>query len=116
MMDTQQHFFELIRSEYASLGQGKLPQELLDAVSGKVSAYYFEQYRRFFKQYPKAKKRYSSFQLRDLDHPKTYEIVIKTLKEKMGTAYEKYAIALLKMDLDDLRKFEKNREAFYGMF
>ncbi len=115
-MDSRQKFLELIRKEYSDLTLGKIDEELLDAVSVGVTDYYYEQYQRFRKQYPKSIKRYSSFHLKDLHHPSTHELIIKIVKEKVGAEYEESATKFLNMTLDELKGFEKNREEFYKMF
>tara|TARA_R110000744_G_scaffold94800_1_gene183236 strand:+ start:636 stop:1010 length:375 start_codon:yes stop_codon:yes gene_type:complete len=115
-MDSRQKFFEIIRKEYSDLTLSKVEEDLLDAVSTGVTDYYYEQYQRFRKQYPKSIKRYSSFNLKDLDHPNTHELIIKIVKEKVGTEYENPTTKFLDMTLDELKGFEKNREEFYNMF
>jgi hypothetical protein len=88
----------------------------VDLVSNAVTDYYYDQNQRFGQQHPKSIKRYSTFQLKDLDHPTTFEIVIKILKEKIGDGYEKFTLPFLSMTLEELRQFEKSREEFHNMF
>ena len=115
-MDSKQKFLDTIRTEYLDLTQGQVSVDLIDFVSERITDYYYDQYKRFRKQYPKSIKRYSAFQTKDLDHPTTHETVIKAVKEKVGIDYEKYAILFLDTTLDELKSFEKNREEFYKMF
>ncbi|NAS29736.1 hypothetical protein GTQ40_02020 [Flavobacteriaceae bacterium R38] len=115
-MDSKEQFLEIIRKKYLDLTQEQVPFDLVDEVSNNITDYYYDQYQRFIKQYPKSVKRYSSFQIKDLDHPITHETIIKILKEKVDTDYEKYAILFLNMTLEELKKFERNREEFYKMF
>lgn len=96
--------------------KGQVSELQLDLVSKAIVDYYYEQYQRFGRQYPKSIKRYSTFQLTDLDHPTTFEIIIKTLKEKIGTGYGELTLPFLKMTLDELRQFERSREEFRKMF
>ena len=115
-MQLRDDFLNAIENEYLRLTKGKVPDEFVTAVSKNVMEYYYDQYQRFRKQYPKSIKRYSSFQIKDLDHPYTREMVIKTLKEMVGDDYERYATLFLNMTPEELKKFEKNREEFYKMF
>ncbi|PQB04341.1 hypothetical protein [Aureitalea marina] len=115
-MDSRQKFLEIIRKEYSNLTLDQIKEELLDAVSIGVTDYYYKQYQRFRKQYPKSIKRYSSFHLKDLDHPTTHELIIKILKEKVGAEYKEPATKFLNMTLDEFKDFEKKREEFYNMF
>jgi hypothetical protein len=115
-MDSRDKFLTTIRDEYLRVTRGKVTEDKVDLVSNVVTDYYYDQYQRFRQQYPKSIKRYSTFQLKDLDHPTTFEIVIKVLKEKVGVDYEKIAIQFLIMTLDELKQFEKSRQEFYKMF
>jgi hypothetical protein len=115
-MDSKQRFFDTIRKEYLAVTQGQVSEDLIDFISKRITDYYYDQYARFRKQYPKSIKRYSAFQNKDLDHPTTHETIINALKEKVGVDYKKYATLFLNMTLDELKSFERNREEFYKMF
>ena len=96
--------------------EGKIPVELLKEVCNSIADYYYAQYERFTIQYPKSIKRYSTFKVKDLEHPTSYEIIIKFFKQKFGSKYTDYTKILLGMNDDELKLFEKNREDFYNMF
>lgn len=115
-MDSKHQFLEIIKKKYSDLTVGKVDEELLNAVSDGVTNYYYEQYQRFHKQYPKSIRRYSSFHLKDLDHPSTHELIIKIIRKRVGAEYVKPTTIFLDMTLDELKRFEKNREEFYKMF
>jgi hypothetical protein len=113
-MDSKQEFFRVIYNHYSEITKDKVPDEILHELSETISDYYYEQYIRFGKQYPKSIKRYSTFQIKDLDHSTTFEIIIKFLKNKAGSKYSELALSILPMTLDELRAFERNRENFYN--
>ena len=115
-MDAKQDFFNSIHSYYVNISGDKVPSELLNEVSKVITEYYYEQYSRFGKQYPNSAKRYSSFQLKDLDHPTTFEMIIKYFKTKSSERYREYSQQLLNMSDQELAKFEKNIEDFYKMW
>jgi hypothetical protein len=115
-INSKTQFLKTIKGGYLRLTNGCVPEYLLNAVSKAITDYYYDQYRRFRKQYPKSVKRYSTFQIKDLNHPTTFEIIIKVLREKVGKDYDKFAPLFLNMTLDELRQFKKNREEFYQMF
>lgn len=115
-MDSRDKFLTTIKHEYLRVTKGEVTEDKVDLVSNAVTDYYYDQYQRFEQQYPKSIKRYSTFQLKDLDHPTTFEIVIKVLKEKIGVDYEKTVLQFLNMTLEELRQFEKSRQEFYKMF
>jgi hypothetical protein len=115
-MDTRQQFLEVIQNEYSKIVGNNMPNDLLKVVSEAITDYYYDQYQRFSKQYPKSIKRYSSFQTKDLDHPNAFELIIKTLKKAVGPEYEIYAMLMLKMSKDELTDFERRMRDFHNMF
>ena len=115
-MESKQEFFNVIYSYYSEVAEGKIPSELLKELCNRLTDYYYEQYMRFRKQYPKSIKRYSTFYIKDLDHLYTFELIIKYFKEETGDNYREYSRVLLKMTEEELIEFEKKREDFYNMF
>lgn len=115
-MDSKKDFLKTIKRHYLEISNSKITDKLIDLVSANVTNHYYNQYLRFREQYPKSIKRYSTFQIKDLQHPHTFEIVIKTLKEEIGSGYEEPCSILLNLSKDELKDFEKNRDEFYKMF
>ena len=115
-MDSIKEFHETIFRHYLPIVKDKMTIELLKEVCSSIADYYFEQYSRFTIQYPKSRKRYSTFKVIDLEHPWTYEIIIKFFKEKFGDKYSDHAKALLQITDTELKNFEKSREEFHKMF
>ena len=116
-MDSEKDFLKIIIGYYSERNSIKvIPKKLFDDLCKQIARYYHEQYKRFAKEHPKAQKRYSSFMTKDLEHPYTFEIIIRYFKNKVGDNYSGYSMALLNMTFDELKKFEKGREDFYNMF
>ena len=115
-MDTKEEFRRIIRTYYDEISIGKVSEELLGGLCDCVTDYYYKQYYRFGIQYPKSIKRYSTFQIKDLEHPATYEMIIKFLKTKLENNYSDCAKIILRMTDSELKAFEKNREDFYKMY
>lgn len=115
-MDSKEEFFEIINKHYRSVVGEKIPEEYLIGMSMRVTDYYFNQYVRFYNQYPKSQKRYSTFNLKDIDHPSTFEIVIKYFKEVDLKKYLYYSSSTLKIPEIEIIGFEKSRKDFYNMF
>lgn len=114
-MEPREAFFKSIHNYYLNLVASKVPIELINGVSDIVTDFYYEQYNRFKRQYPKSAKRYSAFQFKDLEHPTTFEMIIKYFKENDSDNYKDYSMILLRMTLEELIAFEKSREEFYKM-
>lgn len=106
-MDSRDNFKQAIISHYKNISAERIPFSMLDTLCDKITDYYYDQYTRFREQYPKSIKRYSTFQLKDIDHPKTKKIVIDFLKNELTTEYRNYAKLLLNMTDKELDNFEK---------
>ena len=115
-MDSLEQFKRTIYEYYKKVVTEDFPEQLLNGVVAKLGGEFHEQYSIFKEQYPKSSKRYSTFQMKDLDHPQTFETVIEYLKHSAGSKYKKYAGQLLAMSETDVIEFEKNREDFHNMF
>lgn len=115
-MDSLNQFKESIYEHYKKVVPDEFPEQLLNGVAAKLATEFHEQYSRFKKQYPKSARRYSTFQVKDLDHPQTFESIIEFLKINAKADYKKYAAELLNMNESEVINFEKSREDFYNMF
>lgn len=107
VMEPQEKFKQVIFDYYKNIVGIQVPFTLVDALSEKIADYYYEQYSRFRRQYPKSIKRYSTFQLKDLDHPSTKKIVVDYFKNTHKTDYKNYSKLLLKMTETELENLEQ---------
>lgn len=115
-MNSKEDFFKVIQNYFESVVGNEISADLIYGLSQKVTDYYFDQYKRFYDQYPKSRKRYSSFQLKDIEHPDTYEIAIKYFKEITPANYLKYVGLIFQKSESEISEIEKRRDDFYKMF
>lgn len=106
-MDSRVSFKETILGYYKNLAVDAVPLTLLDPLCNKIADYYYDQYFRFRKQYPKSIKRYSTFQLKDIDLPQTKKIVVDFFKSELKSEYKNYSKLLLRMTDKELADFEQ---------
>ena len=106
-MDSQEKFKAVILDHYKNIAGDQIPLTLLDKLCDNITEYYYEQYSRFRRQYPKSIKRYSTFQLKDIDHPQTKKIVVDFFKNELKTKYRDYSKLLLNMTDTELDNFEQ---------
>lgn len=106
-MDSRDNFKQTIFGHYKDIATDQIPLTLLDSVCDKVTDFYYEQYTRFRRQYPKSIKRYSTFQLKDIDHPQTKKLVVDFFKGELKTKYREYSKLLLGMTDKQLDDFEQ---------
>ena len=107
-MDSRDSFKQAITGHYKNIFADKVPSNLLDSLCDKITDYYYDQYSRFRKHYPKSIKRYSTFQLKDIDHPQTKKIVVDFFKNEIREKYKEYSKILLSMTDKELNEFEQS--------
>ncbi|MBP6430369.1 MAG: hypothetical protein KA319_01205 [Ferruginibacter sp.] len=107
LMDSKEKFKQIIFDYYRNLVVDKIPFLLLDKLCNIITEYYYEQYFRFHKQYPKSFKRYSTFQLKDLNHPQTAKTIIDFFKTESKLNYKEYSKLLLNITEVELEKIEQ---------
>jgi hypothetical protein len=106
-IDSRDNFKQIIFSHYKNISTDQIPLTLLNSLCDKITDYYYDQYTRFREQYPKSIKRYSTFQLKDIDHPQTKKIIVDFFKNELGTKYRDYSKLLLGMTDKELENFEQ---------
>lgn len=106
-MDSRDNFKQAIFSHYKNISTDQIPFPILDSLCDKITDYYHDQYTRFREQYPKSIKRYSTFQLKDIDHPQTKKIVVDFFKNELKERYRDYSKLLLVMTDKELDNFEQ---------
>jgi len=106
-MDSRDNFKQTIFTYYKNISADLIPLTLLSSLCDKIADYYYDQYTRFRQQYPKSTKRYSAFQLKDIDHPQTKKIVVDFFKNELGTKYRDNSKLLLGMTDKELEDFEQ---------
>ncbi|HMS69337.1 MAG TPA: hypothetical protein PKD18_14425 [Saprospiraceae bacterium] len=106
-MDSYDSFKQAILGHFKNMSADKVPLNLLDSLCDKITDYYFDQYSRFRKQHPKSIKRYSTFQLKDIEHPQTKKMVVDFLKIEISDKYRDYSKILLSMTVKELNDLEQ---------
>ena len=110
--------FKVIKSYYES----KIPVDLTYAfnlfdihhISVSILLNYLYMYNSWRKMYKKHENIDLRFNTKDFDHPSTHDIILNYYKAKYPREWEDKCSILLGMDLDQLRAYYKNREAFYN--
>jgi hypothetical protein len=115
-MDSPEQFKKKIHNYYKNVVNDEFPENIMEGVVTKLTDEYYEQYSRFKKEHPKSAKRYSTFHVKDLNHPRTYESIIDYLKSNAKSDYKKYAGQLLNLKESEVVKFEQSQKDFYNMF
>lgn len=97
-------FNSKIREYYVKLSDNQIPSELLKKVISKVTEQIYSDYKRFWKQYPKSRKRYSTLRMHDIEHPSIHFMITDFLNQKEISKSREYSKILFKMNDEEFDK------------
>jgi len=97
-------FYSKIKEYYVGLSDNQIPTELLNPIISMVTDEIYSDYRRFWKQYPKSRKRYSTLKMDDIEHPSVYFMITDFLNKKGISKSREYSKILFKMNDEEFDK------------
>lgn len=97
-------FYSKIKKYFVGLTDNQIPTELLDQIISKVTDEIYSDYKRFWKQYPKSRKRYSTLKIDDIEHPSVRFMITDFLNETSVLSGREYSKILFKMNDEELDK------------
>lgn len=103
-IESKSEFYSKIENYYVGLADKQIPTELLDEIISKVTDQIYSDYKRFWKQYLKSRKRYSTLKIDDIEHPSVYFIITDFLNKKRISKSRKYSKILFKMNDEEFEK------------
>lgn len=108
-IEPKKNFHSEIKKYIIGLSDDRIPINLLEEIIVKVTDEVYGDYLRFWKQYPKSRKRYSKLKLEDVEHPSIQYRVTNFLKEKDLSEYRNFSKILFKMNDDEFEEYEKQK-------
>jgi hypothetical protein len=105
-LESKENFRSKIEKYYLDIAEDQIPVDLLNALVDKITDSQYDNYKRFWKQYPKSRKRYSELKIEDLEHPFVRYIIIDFFKIKTQSNYQKFSKTLLRMNDEEFRNYE----------
>lgn len=105
-LESRENFQSMIEKYYSELAGNHIPTDLLNGLINKITDSQYDNYKRFWNQYPKSRKRYSELKIDDLEHPFTRYMMTDFFKQIDPLNYQKYSKILLKMNDDEFRDYE----------
>jgi hypothetical protein len=108
-IEPKKNFYTEIEGYYAGVSKNEIPTELLTEINEKVTDQVYADYKRFWKQYPKSRKRYSKLKLEDLEHDFIYFLITDFLKQKHLSDYRNLSKVLLNMNDKEFDEYEKRK-------
>lgn len=115
-VESRQKFHIRIFKFYSDLSKDLIPETIVNSVCWRITNEQHQFYKRCWINYPKSRKRYSKFLIKDLSHPQVYDQIIQYLKTYHIDKYVEYGSILLNLSHEEFLKYEKNRENFSAMF
>ena len=105
----KKNFYAEIEEYYVGVSKNGIPNELLTEIIKKVTDKIYADYKRFWKQYPKSRKRYSKLKLEDLEHDFVYFLITEFIQKSELNEYRNYSKVLLKMNDEEFDKYEERK-------
>ncbi|MDC6362225.1 MULTISPECIES: hypothetical protein [Flavobacteriaceae] len=98
-------FHSKIRDYYIGVSNNQVPVELLNEIITRVTDNIYSDYKRFWKQYPKSRKRYSTLKMEDVEHPSINFLITDFLEKKKVIGIRNLSKILFKMNDDEYDKY-----------
>jgi hypothetical protein len=108
-IEPKKNFYAEIEEYYTGISNERIPTELLPEIIEKVTDKIYSDYKRFWKQYPKSRKRYSKLKLADLEHDFVYYLITDFIKQRNLSEYRNLTMTLLKMNATEFEEYEKRK-------
>lgn len=105
-LEPKEIFHCKIEKYYSELVGNQIPTNILTGLVDKITEIQYDNYARFWNQYPKSRKRYSELKIDDLEHPFTHYVITDFLKLKDFKNYIKYSMILLKKTEKEFSDYE----------
>lgn len=100
-------FRNKIEAYYTNLGTDVIPNSVLQELIDTIAQKHYANYKRYWKKYPKSRKRYSEFNNNDLEHPFTYEHILNYFKKQSFSNYKVNTTLLTQKNKNELTLFEE---------
>jgi hypothetical protein len=108
-IEPKKSFYAEIEEYYIGIYKNEIPNELLTEIIEKVTDKIYTDYKQFWKQYPKSRKRYSKLKLEDLEHDFIYFMITEFIQKSELNEYRNYSKVLLKMNDNEFDKYEERK-------
>ena len=108
-LESKENFHNKIERYYLNLAGNHIPSDLLIGLVDKVTDTQYDNYKRFWNQYPKSRKRYSELRMDDLEYPFIQYMITDFLKYSDPLNYQKFSKILLRMNDAEFSDYEKRK-------
>ena len=103
-IEPKREFYSKIKEYYIGIADNQIPMELLNEIISKVTDRIYSDYKRFWKQYPKSRKRYSTLKMDDIDNPYIHFLITDFFDEENIAESRNFSKILFKMNEEEFDK------------
>ncbi|WP_431471590.1 hypothetical protein I5168_09405 [Nonlabens sp. SCSIO 43208] len=103
-IEPKKEFYSKIKEYFIGISNSQVPTDLLNEIILIVTDQIYSDYERFWKQYPKSRKRYSTLKIDDIKHPFIHFMVSNFLNEKAISKSREYSKILFSMNDEEYDK------------
>ncbi|GAA4279834.1 hypothetical protein [Gaetbulibacter aestuarii] len=111
-IEPKQNFYSEIENFYVELSDNRIPTDLLNEIISMVTNQIYGDYQRFWKQYPKSRKRYSKLRMEDIEHPFIHYLITDFLERKRTPKSEQFQKILFKMNDAQFEKYLEQKRGY----
>lgn len=111
-IESKEDFYQKIEKYYSEIANELIPIDLIQEIIINITNSQYDTYQRFWKQYPKSRKRYSKLKIEDLEHPFTHYEITDFLKKNDKLNYREFSKILLKMNDEEFDKYELRKHQY----
>lgn len=108
-IESKKSFYTDIEEYNVEISKNGIPTGLQNEIIEKVMDKIYADYKRFWKQHPKSRKRYSKLKLEDLEHDFVYFLITEFIQKSELNEYRNYSKILLKMNDEEFDKYEDRK-------
>ncbi|PIA77434.1 hypothetical protein BFR04_08275 [Gaetbulibacter sp. 4G1] len=104
-IEPKREFYSKIKKYYIGITDNKIPMELLNEIVSKVTDRIYDDYKRFWKQHPKSRKRYSTLKMDDIENPFIHYLITDFLENRKLVESRNFSKILLKMNDEEYDQY-----------
>ena len=103
-IEPKREFYSKIEEYYIGIADNQIPMELLNEIISKVTDRIYSDYKRFWKQYPESRKRYSTLKMDDIENPYIHFLITDFFEEENIAESRNFSKILFKMNEEEFDK------------
>lgn len=115
-VESQKRFKNKIHDHFKNRSNGRIPNTDLNEISNFITYQLHNNYKDAWAKYPKSRKRYSKFNVEELEQPYWQIEILSLLKSKYPEEYLNYSVILLHKSKDEVIELVNKKKGFEAMF